>query len=70
MNYLVDIVEEYNMDVSLGGFNINAFHDTLQNDITLQRFQMIRTKPMHFDGGVKRSCIFRKLFYKKSKHQV
>ena len=28
VNYLVDIVQEYNMNVSLGDFNINAFHDT------------------------------------------
>ena len=43
VNYLVDIVEENNIDILLGDFNINAFHDTLLTNMTLQRFQMIVT---------------------------
>ena len=41
VNYLIDIVEENDIDILLGDFNINAFHDTLLNNMTLQRLQVI-----------------------------
>ena len=51
-NYLIDIVEENNIDIFLGHFNVSAFHDTLLNNMTLQRFQMIVTEPTHIGGGL------------------
>ena len=51
VNYLIDIVEENNIDILLGDFNINAFHVTLPNMI-LQRFQMIVTETTHNGGGL------------------
>ena len=51
VDYLVDIVD--NIDIFLGDFNINSFHDTRLNNTALHiRFQMIITKPTHFDGGL------------------
>ena len=35
VNYLIDIVEENNIDILLDDFKINAIHDRLLNNMTL-----------------------------------
>ena len=65
VNYLVNIVEENNIDILLGDFNINAFHDTLLTNMTLQRFQMIVSEPTHIDGGLIDHVYLRNTFKEK-----
>ena len=64
VNYLIDIVEENNVDILLGDFNINTFHVTLPNNIILKRFQMIVTELTHNGGGLIDHVYLRNSFMK------
>ena len=48
---LAGVIEDYNINILLGDFNINSFCYTIQNS-TLDRFQMIIKEPTHIDGGL------------------
>ena len=72
VNYILDIVEEYNIKILLGDFNISAFHDTLLNKTTLQRFQIVATEATHrLCKGLIDHVYLRKIFlWKTNKHQI
>ena len=66
VNYILDIVKEYNIKILLGDFNINAFHDTLLNKTTLQRFQIVATEATRrLCKGLIDHVYLRKKFYGK-----